>query len=732
MRSNTVPWGPPAPSRAVIAWALLAALWPAHAFPQERTDQAGAPTASSSPSPGPSPSPSPSPGPSPSPSPGPSPSPSPGPSPSPIATSTSTSTPTPTPTSTSTPTPSPSSPPAARPPPPPTVELEDQVVRLPRAQASGDPLAAATVVEAARFAGEAKGVAELAATAPGVAVNDYGGLGQLSTVSIRGSMSNGVLVLLDGLPLQSATGTGADLASIPRHWVTRLEVLRGAEGAYFGAGALAGVVNVVTRRPEAGAWSAEAGLGSFSTFTAGGDLAAAAGPWTVFAAAALDGTRGDFPYDLDPTPGQAGDALVRRRREHNGALRGGALLKADRRLGAWRLDGLVQASAGRRDLPGPRFHLTPRDWQEDGRLLASLRLAGPGPVPGGDLSLRVHARTDWLDLLLEPAAVQRQRGAAGGLDGELVLSHPGGQARAQLAASGEALSAAALGGGRARGTVGLGLSDDATWLAGRLRLSPGVRAEAVGPFIGWSGKLGASLALADALTLRTSGGRTFRAPGFAELYLQQGLVDPNPALGDETAWTGDAALVLDGTLGLLSLGGFAQLYRELILYQQASAQRLKPFNAGKALISGLELEAALSPRRTLWGLEASGSYTYLATENLRAPPGALGRELPFRARHRIYGRVGLAPGPAEVHLEAHHVGRQFVDPANTPAQAIPATTLWNAGASVRLWPRHDLRLHLEVKNLGDARTLLDNLGDPLPSRMVLLTLRAGSPPQGAP
>ena len=39
---------------------------------------------------------------------------------------------------------------------------------------------------------------------------------------------------------------------------------------------------------------------------------------------------------------------------------------------------------------------------------------------------------------------------------------------------------------------------------------------------------------------------------------------------------------------------------------------------------------------------------------------------------------------------------------------------------------------LEVKNLTDDRTLLDNLGDPLPSRMVMLTIRAGSTPEGDP
>ena len=49
----------------------------------------------------------------------------------------------------------------------------------PRAQAAAAtaPGAAVTVVDAARFAGEAKGAAELLATSPGVAVTDHGGVG---------------------------------------------------------------------------------------------------------------------------------------------------------------------------------------------------------------------------------------------------------------------------------------------------------------------------------------------------------------------------------------------------------------------------------------------------------------------------------------------------------------------------------------------------------------------------
>lgn len=614
----------------------------------------------------------------------------------------------------------------------PSVRLDEVVVRLPRAEAAGDPTASATVVEASRFAGEAKDVAALLATAPGVAVSEYGGLGQLATVSIRGSMSSGVLVLLDGLPLDGGTGSGSDLGAIPRHWVSRLEIVRGAEGAHFGAGALAGVVNVVTRRPQGGAWSAEAGTGSFGTYALAGDGGVAVGPWILFAAGSLDGTRGDFPYLFDDKDSITGNTLLPRTRGNNAALRGGLLVKAARPLGGWRLDLLSQLSGGRRELAGSPYFLTSDDWQEDRRVAVSARLAGPGPLDGLNLAFRAHARLDRLEARFFPSpAAGVQDGAGGGLTGEATLAHRGGLLRLALSGSGETLRAEGLGQARRRAAGALSVSEDLVLLAGRLRLAPAVRAEAVGPFAGLSAKLGSSLALGGPASLRASAGRTFRPPSFAELYLTQGLVSPNPDLAAETGFGADAAFVLDGAPGLFSLGGFAQRYTDLILYRRASFERLKPFNAGRALVAGLELEAALAPRRALLGLSAAAAYTLLQTENLRGAGAELGKSLPHRARHRLYARVGLAPGPAELHAEVQYVGRQFDDPRNdTP---ISAALVLGAGGSLRLSSSPALHLHLEVKNLTDDRTLQDGLGSPLPARMVMVTLRAGSSAtEGAP
>lgn len=594
-----------------------------------------------------------------------------------------------------------------------------------RGQATQDPTASATVIEAERFAGEAKGVAELASTAPGVAVHQYGGLGQLATASIRGSTANGVLVLLDGLPLNTAFGGGVDLSSIPRSWIDRIEIVRGAEGAHYGAGSLGGVVNVITRQTPPGTWSAEAGGGSFETFSASAEGAVERRGLALYLSGGAESTAGSFRYLWPSTPDHD-PTLTASRRDNNGAARAGAMAKLAASIGDARLDVLGQLSAGHRGLPGWPYSLTADDWHEDTRAILSARLSAQGPRPGILLAARLSGRFDSL-ATRNGSALPRQRGGAAGIEGEARLLHGPGLLRVSLETEGEALRGTGLDGTLTRANLAATASEDLSLAGERLRIAPAVRAERVGRYRGLSAKLGASLRVAGPLALRASAGRTFRAPSFAELHLRQGLLAPNPELVPEEGLGSDAGLVLDSALAWASLGAHATLYRDLIYYQRVSFNQLRPFNAGKVLVRGLEAEAATAPARALLGLSLSASYTLLSTEILRGVKGTLGNEVPHRARHRLFARAAISPGPAEAHVEAHVVGRQWADAGNS--SPIPSATVWNAGGSLRLARRApELRLSVEVRNVLDDRAQQDGFGNPLPGRMMLVTLRAGSTP----
>ncbi len=98
-------------------------------------------------------------------------------------------------------------------------------------------------------------VADLLKTLPGLLVEEQGGPGGLTAVSIRGGESNFTLVLVDGVAVNDPTnfrGGGFDFANLNPNMVDRIEVVRGAQSAIYGSDAVAGVINIITRRPQQG------------------------------------------------------------------------------------------------------------------------------------------------------------------------------------------------------------------------------------------------------------------------------------------------------------------------------------------------------------------------------------------------------------------------------------------------------------------------------------------------
>jgi iron complex outermembrane receptor protein len=275
-----------------------------------------------------------------------------------------------------------------------------------------------------------------------------------------------------------------------------------------------------------------------------------------------------------------------------------------------------------------------------------------------------------------------------------------------------------------RPTLAVVLAGEVTALDGRARLGPGVRLERQGDAEGLSAKLGGAVPLAGPLSLRASAGRTYRVPSFSELYLQQGLLLPNPALRPEVGLGGDGALVLDGAFGTASLGAFATVYRDLIVYQAASFRRLQPANVDRAVVRGLEAEVATAPWRRAAGLTAQAAYTYTTSEVLLGKEDVLGLDLPRKPHHRLYARLAAGGPRAAAHVESQWISRQWLGFGQTAP--IGDAVTFAAGASVRLSRAAGLRLHVEVRNLLDARTLTDSFDNPLPGRTVLVTLRAGS------
>ena len=84
----------------------------------------------------------------------------------------------------------------------------------------------------------------------GVLVNDYGPQGQTKTVSIRGSTSSQILVLVDGIRLNSSFDGWVDLSRIPVDAIDHIEIVRGGASSLWGTGAIGGVINIITKKSD--------------------------------------------------------------------------------------------------------------------------------------------------------------------------------------------------------------------------------------------------------------------------------------------------------------------------------------------------------------------------------------------------------------------------------------------------------------------------------------------------
>lgn len=117
-------------------------------------------------------------------------------------------------------------------------------------------------------------VSDLLQDLPGIAVNRAGSFGNQTQVRVRGGEANQVLVLIDGVEVNDPAASDEFSFEQLTSWdIERIEVVRGPQSALWGSDAMAGVINITTRRTkDAQSIGAFGELGSFGTSYYGGHL----------------------------------------------------------------------------------------------------------------------------------------------------------------------------------------------------------------------------------------------------------------------------------------------------------------------------------------------------------------------------------------------------------------------------------------------------------------------------
>jgi outer membrane receptor for ferrienterochelin and colicins len=101
-----------------------------------------------------------------------------------------------------------------------------------------------------------------------VNISNYGGLGATKTIRMGGSTASQVLVLVDGRPVNSPRDGEAELSNIPLENIDRIELMHGPGSSLYGAGAMGGTLNIITKNPpqEKQKTSIYSSFGTFHTY----------------------------------------------------------------------------------------------------------------------------------------------------------------------------------------------------------------------------------------------------------------------------------------------------------------------------------------------------------------------------------------------------------------------------------------------------------------------------------
>jgi outer membrane receptor for ferrienterochelin and colicins len=566
------------------------------------------------------------------------------------------------------------------------------------------------------------------------------------------ALSEGVLILLNGRRLNEGLSGGATAVNldIPITAVTRIEILRGPASSLYGAGALGGVVNIITA--EAGSFRGvrlASSFGSFVTQQQTLSVGNMLGDLSVVATIRLGTTQGaqiEVPADAQT----ARDAIETR---HTSLAPGktqddGRLLETLYRISYrgfelnWRvyqestdvLIGYANALGDQNRITSQQslFDLSySREETALGTLRARLGLNQTDQrqvlslLPPGLEGAFPDGRTFKVEsgVYLQTALKWRRGFLEGSLERDLGTDHQLG-AGLELAREGthdlQALSNVDLATGlpldrmtdipgavadHQRSNLGFYVQD--RWRASaNVTLTGGARLD-------WIEGLGAQLSpraalvarLPQDLSLKVLYGRGFRAPTFAELYLALPGFQGNPALRPVTAQTFETALALQRPNLKLSLGGYWNRLRDTIPGDLPGSPfaRTALVNTPGLDVLGLELEG----QATLGAHSVFGNCTVQRPR--LAEGGGTAPDIP--ARLLTLG-ANLALGTRTIITPTWTLRSSRPRAEGDPRPAVPAYGLFNV----------TVRAQRVYKELGLDASLFNLLGqryaDPAPASTV--------------
>lgn len=599
--------------------------------------------------------------------------------------------------------------------------------------------------------------ADVLSEAVGVQVQNFGGLGGFSTISIRGSSANQVPIHLDGIPLSQSQDQAVNLNDLPLDGLAQVEVYRGTVPVGFGGGGVGGVVNLVTRPAEARPRSeVSVSYGSFTTRKIVATHTQRAGDTAFLAHLGYLGSEGDFSFfDDNGTPDNPTDD-ANSTRINNAFDATDVILKATRDLGdGLSVDALQEVFYKDQGVPGPGSTQFERPALRTLRSLTYLRLRREAMFDGAVDADATLYNTYNLQEFSDPDGsfgarqdTHNQAALIGASSGghwfapfgndvgwfaEIAYERffPYNETNPPLPKDGPDQS-------RLRTT--LSLQDEIALWPERISLVPAIRYDHLrDEFSGvnvanvpntpaesssrdlWTPSIGAAVRPTAWLTLRGNLGRFQRPPSFSELFGNAGSVLGNATLSPETGINRDIGFVGRWQrLGWLDAATVEYAYfhnnvSDLIAYEQASPRYFRAFNIGNTKVTGHEL--AVNASAVAW-LGVDFNYTHQDTEN-RSVQSPEGNRLPLRPADELRVQPRLFNDWGSLHYTFTYLGDNPTDRDNF--LVVEPRSIHTVGCTVNAlsW----LTARLEVVNVTDA-DVRDLGAFPLPGLSVFGGLKA--------
>ncbi|MET0403024.1 MAG: TonB-dependent receptor, partial [Cystobacter sp.] len=505
------------------------------------------------------------------------------------------------------------------------------------------PVAVEVITRKEMEAMGARNLAEALGARPGLELrNSFAG----TELRVQGLSAEYTLVLVDGERVTGRLGGALDFSRFSIEDIEQVEIIRGPSSVLYGSDAVAGVVNIITRKAQRplGA-SAQVSLGSLWQFEADGSVETRGERAGMRLSA---GYQRRDAYDLDPsTPATTGSSLDSFQVGWRGDVRASDAFRLEGRAGASRqVQRGVDQGAG-----GALFDRASQNESYEATLAPSWVLS---PTSALQLAVRYsrfrhrYVLDQRQSSALDQVEETREQMARVGLQLEQTLASVH-QLVLGTEVIGETLDSDRLLRSGQRGRLSFyGQDSWKTPLPVGLHVVPGLRLDMDSEFgTVLTPRLAVRLEPIDAITVRASYGLAFRAPSF-----QEQLIDfENPSVGYVVA--GNPALRPEHSRGATVSAEWRVTSRSLlwtnlfrndlsdmitvVLDPTSSTQRFTYDNVERATIQGAEV--GWKQRLPLGGWLDVG-YTFIRARDLEED-----RPLEGQSTHRLTTQLGLRYRP---------------------------------------------------------------------------------------